>query len=551
LLKGGDGLRITETDTGELIINGISLSAKQTEIVKYDGNIVVSASAGTGKTRTMVSKIVYDLERNKSHRVIAAITFTIKATEEIRERLVVDVSQNFIGTNNTFAIEEVIKPFMKDVYGEKFDIDFDTDYTNSDHFFDTFDEGMELMRSNGAIYSYCARRNCSVHNKNCSANPRNFVFELALDIVKKSKACRLFLDSKYFGLYIDEYQDCDGEMHDFFLYLCRNIGIRTFIVGDDKQAIYRWRGAKPKLFLSVTNSKDFKHIVLSQNHRSSLGIQNYSNILFNHTAGLYQQTNNKHDIFIVHKNVEDWASTVLSLLDKTHTTAILRNYKDTCYFGKGNAKDDAETLTRSGLSFVYVPEAPVEEITTTAAWIYMATARYILLDNFTEYDFMQEVPSEGDMEKKTVNAVKKRLEKVKDKVSEAEQFKAAFTSLLTYFNHPSPDDTHLNKLLKTITDPQYVVSLAEELPLHSTMTLFKSKGLEFEQAIIFFEDYAHKGNITEEHLSNHYVACTRAKRRLIIVSTQHSDSGAFVKKLKDELMANIDLKDLLTIVPKP
>ena len=82
------------------------------------------------------------------------------------------------------------------------------------------------------------------------------------------------------------------------------------------------------------------------------------------------------------------------------------------------------------------------------------------------------------------------------------------------------------------------------------MTLYKSKGLEFEQVIIFFEDYAHSGNIEASHLNNHYVASTRAKNRLILVSTQHNDAGVFIKKLKDEFMANIELKDLLTIAPK-
>jgi len=229
----------------------------------------------------------------------------------------------------------------------------------------------------------------------------------------------------------------------------------------------------------------------------------------------------------------------------------LRNYKDTCYYRKSNAKNDAGILTEKGLPFVYVPEAPVEEITTTTAWIYMATARYILLDNYTEYDFVREVPSEGDMESKTVNAVKKRLIRVKDNIGEAEQFKESFTSLLAFFNYPNPDEAHLKKLQKTVSDPQYAVSVSEELPLHSSMTLFKSKGLEFEQAIIFFEDYAHQGKITVENLSNHYVACTRAKSKLIIVSTKHPDSEAFVRKLTDEVMVNVKLKDLLTVISKP
>ena len=92
------------------------LSPIQKEIVETSGNLIVRASAGTGKTHTMVSKIMHDIEENHTHKVVAAITFTIKAAAEIKERLNIDVSNHFIGTNNSFAIEEIIKPFMKDVY---------------------------------------------------------------------------------------------------------------------------------------------------------------------------------------------------------------------------------------------------------------------------------------------------------------------------------------------------------------------------------------------------------------------------------------------------
>ena len=92
------------------------LSPIQKEIVETSGNLIVRASAGTGKTHTMVSKIKHDIEKNHTHKVVAAITFTIKAAAEIKDRLNIDVSEHFIGTNNSFAIEEIIKPFMKDVY---------------------------------------------------------------------------------------------------------------------------------------------------------------------------------------------------------------------------------------------------------------------------------------------------------------------------------------------------------------------------------------------------------------------------------------------------
>ena len=60
----------------------MSLSEIQQEIVDTTGNMIVSASAGTGKTHTMVAKIAKEIEDNHTHKVIAAITFTIKAAKE-------------------------------------------------------------------------------------------------------------------------------------------------------------------------------------------------------------------------------------------------------------------------------------------------------------------------------------------------------------------------------------------------------------------------------------------------------------------------------------
>lgn len=50
-----------------------------------------------------------------------------------------------------------------------------------------------------------------------------------------------FLKAKYFKIYIDEYQDCDYAMHQFFMYLCKQLDIHLFVVGDEKQSIYIWR----------------------------------------------------------------------------------------------------------------------------------------------------------------------------------------------------------------------------------------------------------------------------------------------------------------------
>ena len=66
-----------------------NLNKEQLEAVKaIDGPVMVFAGAGTGKTRTLISRIVYMVkECNIRPYNILAITFTKKATNEMRERL--------------------------------------------------------------------------------------------------------------------------------------------------------------------------------------------------------------------------------------------------------------------------------------------------------------------------------------------------------------------------------------------------------------------------------------------------------------------------------
>lgn len=217
------------------------LSPIQKEIVEQAGNLIVRASAGTGKTHTMVSKIVYDIQHQHTHKVVAAITFTIKAANEIKERLILDTTNHFIGTNNSFVIEEIIKPFMKDVFGKSYKIDMSTDYSIK---VKTFAEGVAKIKDEEIL--------CSYVNSN-----DNFIFQLALNILQRSKACQLYLKEKYFKIYVDEYQDCDKDMHALFMYICEKLKIDTFVVGDEKQSIYMWRGAYPQAFMDIWDRQVF------------------------------------------------------------------------------------------------------------------------------------------------------------------------------------------------------------------------------------------------------------------------------------------------------
>ena len=483
----------------------MKLSPVQKEIVETSGNLIVRASAGTGKTFTMVNKIAKEIDDNHTHKVIAAITFTIKAAQEIKDRLSVDISQHFIGTNNSFVIEEVIKPFMKDVYGADFDLDMSTDYSVK---VNTFEEGIEKVKNEGILCSY-------------KDNKRNFIFDLAQIIVKRSLACRLYLQAKYFKIYIDEYQDCDESMHNFFMYLCDKLNIETFIVGDEKQSIYIWRGAYPEAFKDIWTKSNFKKKFMGNNFRSCQQIQNYSNLLCDETRDLYSPTDNIDNIVWLSSTDANWATKVMSNIDPDKSLALLR-------FSNRDAKNGAEKLTTNGLECIYIPQIPIADITTETAWLYTAIAKYFILEKYSVYDVISEIPVEGNESRKTVSTIKKLLSKIEENINDESLFSSSVTALAKYLGYDTRPE-HIDKLFDTICDSSYHVAFEPDKYKHIATTFHSSKGLEFEQVIIFAEDYSLKDMPS---IYNHYVAATRAKNKLIIVKLNNYYANCFQNNLQ-------------------
>lgn len=468
------------------------LSAVQNEIINVKENLIVSASAGTGKTYTLVEKMTKELEDNHTHKVVAAITFTIKAAKEIKDRLRADYTGCFIGTNNSFAIEEIIKPFIRDVYEGDFHFDISSDYSVT---FSSFDECLDYLKNRHTICSY-------------DDNKKNFVFELALKIVKQSKACRLFLKAKYFKIYVDEYQDCDKTMHEFFMFVCKQVGIPFFIVGDDKQSIYMWRGAYPEAFKSIMGMSEFQHLKLRDNYRSCLQIQNYSNLLCEDTRDLYSPLEDNANIIFLDASKENWAERVCQHLDFNKECALLR-------FSNVDAKQGAEMLSKSGTEFTYVPRTPISDITTDVSWLYLAIAQFFILPKYSVYDFMDEIPEESIGDRRIKCFLEKELSEIKEclKNGDDQGTIQKVNNIASYFHYAASEDD-IRKMVDTIIHMEYHSAFVMDELKHVAITFHSSKGLEYEQVVVIANDYTLN---KEDSIYNHYVAVTRAKSKLIIV----------------------------------
>lgn len=497
------------------------LTPIQKEIVEQPGNLVVKASAGTGKTHTMVVKIAHEIENQHSHKVIAAITFTIKAANEIRNRLTIDTREHFIGTNNSFAIEEIIKPFIKDVYGSEYKGDISTDYSINIR---DFEDGLTQIKEKQLLCSY----------KN---EKENFIFQLALNIVQKSKSCQLYLKSKYFKIYIDEYQDCDKDMHALFMYICEALNIDAFVVGDEKQSIYTWRGADPKFFLSIWEKKSFSKKILQDNFRSNKQIQNYSNLLYEETRNLYSRDDDLSSIIVVCTDSQNWESDILPYIDSSQTCALLRYsnfYAELC----------AEKLTNRNLGFLYIPKTPISTITTNSAWLYNAIAKSLIVRTYSVYDFRNEIPNEAIENKKIIQQIKRYLEALKNQIANHDicGFQKQVALMAERFGLTSEPD-HCRKLYETITNLKFHPAFHVDDWQRISMTFHSSKGLEFDQVILFLSDFSPEKN---ESLYNHYVAVTRAKRKLIMVSLDNNLGKSLASKILKE--SNLSIYDIATVV---
>ncbi|MGO8731204.1 MAG: UvrD-helicase domain-containing protein [Terriglobia bacterium] len=93
----------------------IRLNPEQQNTVDYDGNVVVTACPGSGKTRVLTARVIRGLlELESTRERVIALTFTNRAADEIQVRLDhenVSADRLWAGTIHAFALEWVLRPY--------------------------------------------------------------------------------------------------------------------------------------------------------------------------------------------------------------------------------------------------------------------------------------------------------------------------------------------------------------------------------------------------------------------------------------------------------
>lgn len=298
------------------------LNEKQLEgVYTTEGAVLVIAGAGSGKTRVLTYRIAYLIEELEvSPYNILAITFTNKATNEMKERLekLTRLSKGvWVSTFHSFCARVLRVHIEKLGYQKEFSIYDDVDCSrlikrilqnkhqkddarmvNAIECFISDAKNKGIAPSESLLK--CGRGNYDqdkLYSEIYEAYDEELKKNNALDyddlLLKTVILFTQFPDVlKYYAerfkyIHIDEYQDTNKIQYLLVRMLSKVHG-NLFAVGDDDQSIYGWRGAEISNIINFR--KDFpqaKVIKLEQNYRSTGNILNVSNILISYNNQRY------------------------------------------------------------------------------------------------------------------------------------------------------------------------------------------------------------------------------------------------------------------------
>ncbi|SDA44053.1 DNA helicase-2 / ATP-dependent DNA helicase PcrA [Pseudomonas sp. NFPP33] len=280
------------------------------------GHQLVLAGAGSGKTRVLVHRIAFLIQRlDVSPHSILSVTFTNKAAAEMRHRIE-DVLGHapagmWVGTFHGLA-HRLLRAHWKEAgLAENFQI-LDSDdqqrlikrvirdlgldeqrwpakqaqwFINGQK-----DEGIrpQGIQASGDLFLATMRGIYEAYEAACARTGVIDFAELllrALDLWRDNAGLLEHYQRRFRHILVDEFQDTNAVQYAWLRFLAKG-GESLMVVGDDDQSIYGWRGAKIENIQQFDSDfADAEIIRLEQNYRSTANILNAANALIANNQG--------------------------------------------------------------------------------------------------------------------------------------------------------------------------------------------------------------------------------------------------------------------------
>ncbi|NPA27475.1 MAG: UvrD-helicase domain-containing protein, partial [Epsilonproteobacteria bacterium] len=273
--------------------------AQQEAVTHIDGPLLVLAGAGSGKTKTITTRLAYLIKEVGIDPInTLTLTFTNKAANEMRQRalnligyrantlpllctfhkfglLFLKLYINRLNRKNSFNIidSEDKKRAIKNI-AKELKIDLPTSFIASEiskYKNILLSPNEALDKAELSEYKQIAKIYSLYEENLVKNNLVDFDDLLALPykILISNQDLREQISRRYQYIMVDEYQDTN-ELQYKLLRLLTSTHNNICVVGDDDQSIYGWRGATIKNILEFTqNFEGAKIIKLEINYRST------------------------------------------------------------------------------------------------------------------------------------------------------------------------------------------------------------------------------------------------------------------------------------------
>ncbi|MFT8927811.1 MAG: ATP-dependent DNA helicase [Sporolactobacillus sp.] len=424
-----------------------------------EGPLLISAGPGTGKTFTLVNRIVYLIqEKNVAPEKIFVATFTEKAAKELLTRISnemiarnieMDINEMYVGTFHSLCMRIIRENLEYSSLGKNFSLldSFDQQYFIYQNLWSTFNPIPDIELITGkvgiwnkakkllALFNGLTEEMIDEEELLSDSNPELKVLGQAkvaydehlrkrncLDFSSIQSECLLLLKNnpsvleKYLSqfeyLMIDEYQDTNS-IQEQLIFLLGGEKQNICVVGDDDQALYRFRGATIRNILEF--SKKFpegaKLIKLEDNYRSTPYIVNFYNEWIVRTEGeeygfewadfripkrikaFREKRNDSDAVFKVSGigSTKDWHQKVLRMIEDIKPN--ITDLNQIAFLFKSVRSDEARELAnyleKNGIS-VYSPRSDMfferEEVKTVLGMLLMMFPQYGRQMASGEYD---------------------------------------------------------------------------------------------------------------------------------------------------------------------
>ncbi len=509
----------------------------QQRAIDYVESMVVVANPGSGKTFVLSQKIQLILTDCPKYKGVIAISFTNKASNELKKRSIkgkIDKKGSFFGTIDKFCDSEIIIPFLPHIWGKsstdivvkKID-DLPDDDKELLSEFDKNKIGMKEIKSLSAMIKKLYLSGTLVLEATGA---------LALFVLKNSIACQKYIYARYSHIIIDEYQDSGNEQNEIFLSI-KSLGLISIAVGDADQSIYGFSGKSSDYLLALAKSKDFKTFPITYNHRSHPSIVNYSQVLLDPDSVLLDTD----EIRVFEKTCQGNEGVIGEWIDN-----VIDSYMQLFNVSK---KSEVGILTRSINSATRISNhlSKSHRIFTAHELDGDFSLWSNLFSSLLYFRYDKSITSQDILDGFLDILTRTQLKQTRSLIRQArtivkKQLPVLIENIAMILLPSSRNDHSLEILNRCVFDelkPYFSPAKDGEIQI---MTMHKSKGMEFD--IVFHADLCEwtfptkfpgpNGDFenpiypnSDQDFNLHYVAITRAKKALFLCNStfRHNSSG--------------------------